>query len=255
MSNYEIFESLHPGPSPFILGIWWYVESARLLETAGYPAIGFSSHAISTSFGYEDGEQLPFELLLRTTRKVVAMIKAPFTVDMEGGFSRNTAEIIANIDRLIDAGVAGINLEDTVAGPTRHIQPAATFAAVIEAIANHLSRTGRKLFLNIRTDGFLLNMPTALPETVARATIFANAGASGLFVPCISNPADIEQVVGATALPVNVMVIPGLPDYDVLGRLGVKRISMGPFLFSKVYSHAARLAQQVQEQNNFQLLL
>lgn len=255
MNHYETFNALHHGSAAFILGNCWDVESARLLEAARYPAIGFSSHAISTAFGYEDGEQLPFDLLLRTTQKVTATINVPFTVDMEGGFSRNTAEIIANIDRLIDAGAAGINLEDTVAGSTRSIQPAKEFAAVIEAIAGHLYRTNRKLFLNIRTDGFLLNIPTALQETLTRAKIYANAGANGLFVPCISGPADIGQVVQSTPLPVNVMVVPGLPDFGILEGLGVKRISMGPFLFSKVYSHAASLAQKVQEQKDFHFIL
>ncbi|HLZ88040.1 MAG TPA: isocitrate lyase/phosphoenolpyruvate mutase family protein, partial [Puia sp.] len=119
------------------------------------------------------------------------------------------------------------------------------FSRIIAAIAGHLSRNHRKLFLNIRTDGFLLDLPTALPETLTRIKAYGNAGADGIFVPCISAPQDIEQVVTATTLPVNVMAIPGLPAFETLQQLGVKRISMGPFLFNKVYAHAATLAAQV----------
>ncbi|HXB08798.1 MAG TPA: isocitrate lyase/phosphoenolpyruvate mutase family protein [Puia sp.] len=255
MSYYETFTALHRGDAPLLLGNCWDVQSAKVLEAAGYPAIGFSSHALSTALGYEDGERLPFDLLLRCTRRVTETVNIPFTVDMEGGFSRSITGILENIDKLIDAGAAGINLEDTIAGTARTFQKATEFAAIIEAIAGHLSRTRRRLFLNIRTDGYLLDIPTALNETLSRISIYENAGANGIFVPCITAGSDIEQIVHATTLPVNVMAIPGLPDIPTLRELGVKRISMGPFLFSKVYDQAAILAQKIYEDNNLQPIL
>ena len=250
MSHYETFTRLHQGPAPFLLGNCWDVNSAKILESAGYPAIGFSSHALSAALGYADGEQLPFDLLLRMTKRVVECIRIPFTVDMEGGFSRNSSQIIANIEKLLDAGAAGINLEDTVAGETREFLPARSFAAIIEAIATHLEKANRKLFLNIRTDAFLLNSPTALPETLARVRIYQSAGANGIFVPCITAPGDIEQVVDATTLPINVMAMPGLPGFDILQQSGVKRISMGPFLFAKTNALTASLAEKIHTERN-----
>jgi 2-methylisocitrate lyase-like PEP mutase family enzyme len=255
MNHYETFVRLHQGPAPLLLGNCWDVQSAKLLQTAGYPAIGFSSHALSTALGYEDGERLPFDLLLRMTQKITETISIPFTVDMEGGYSRSIDGILANIDKLLDAGIAGINLEDTIAGTSRTFQPAKDFAKIIAAVADHLSRTNRKLFLNIRTDGFLLDIPTALPETLNRTKTYENAGASGIFVPCITGQTDIEQVVGVTKLPVNVMAIPGLPDPETLQQLGVRRISMGPFLFSKVYEQASALAQKVYQQKDLSPIL
>jgi 2-methylisocitrate lyase-like PEP mutase family enzyme len=255
MSYYETFARLHQGPDPFLLGNCWDVQSARTLESAGYAAIGFSSHALSTALGYEDGERLPFDLLLRMTQRVAASIHVPFTVDMEGGFSRSIDGILANIDRLLNVGAAGINLEDTVAGTTRELLPAKDFAAIIKAVADHLSRSNRSLFVNIRTDGFLLGLPNALPETLTRIRIFESAGASGIFVPCITDPDDIDQVVGATTLPINVMAVPGLPNWPALQRLGVKRVSMGPFLFSKVYEQAASLAKKVLSEKDLSPIL
>jgi 2-methylisocitrate lyase-like PEP mutase family enzyme len=211
MSYYESFVRLHQGPTPLLLGNCWDVNSAKLLETAGYPAAGFSSHALSTALGYEDGEQLPFDWLLRMTRRVSETIRIPFTVDMEGGFSRSIDGILENIDALHEAGAAGINLEDTIADGGRHFQAATDFARILAAVADHLSRTNRKLFLNVRTDAFLLGSPTALEETLSRLRVYETAGAAGIFVPCIIDPGEIQQVVNATALPVNVMCMPGLP--------------------------------------------
>jgi len=256
MSYHESFTRLHQGPSPLLLANCWDVQSAKTIESAGYSAVGFSSHALSTALGYEDGENLPFDLLLRMTKRVVESIKIPFTVDMEGGFSRNIDGILDNILRLHEAGVAGINLEDTVTeGSNRFFLPAKDFAKTIEAITGHLQQRNLKLFINIRTDGFLLNLPAALPETLTRIRLYEAAGANGIFVPCITGAADIRQVVDATALPINVMAIPGLPDLPSLQALGVRRISMGPFLFSKVYAYAADLARKVYMENNLLPLL
>jgi len=255
MSYYETFARLHRSPNPLLLGNCWDVDSAKILAEAGYKAIGFSSHALAASLGYEDGEQLPFDLLVRMAKRTVGVLNVPFTVDMEGGYSRTIDGILANIDRLHDAGVAGINLEDTIPGPPRQVQPADDFKKILSAVANHLSRNNRQLFLNIRTDGFLLDMPTALPETLTRIRAYENAGADGIFVPCITDRQDIATVVTATALPINVMCMPALPDFDTLELLGVKRISMGPFLFSKVHDHTGQLAKGILTEKNFSSII
>jgi len=255
MNTFETFSQLHQNPTPFLLGNVLDVNSAKLFEANGYKAIGVSSQALANSWGYEDGENLPFETLLQLAKRVVEVVDIPFSVDMEGGYSRTIAGIIANINKLHDAGVAGINLEDTIAGATRNLLPVDEFQKILAAIADHISRNNLKLFLNIRTDGFLLGMPTALSETLTRIGSYENSGASGIFVPCITNKDDIKAVVNATKLPVNVMCMPDLPGFEELGVLGVKRISMGPFLFNKVYDAAGKLAKAVISDKNFSSIL
>jgi 2-methylisocitrate lyase-like PEP mutase family enzyme len=98
-------------------------------------------------------------------------------------------------------------------------------------------------------------MPTALAETLTRIRSYESAGADGIFVPCITNPNDIKQVVQSTTLPVNVMCMPGLPDFNELGSLGVKRISMGPFFFNKVYANAEKLSKTISDAENFSSIL
>jgi 2-methylisocitrate lyase-like PEP mutase family enzyme len=98
-------------------------------------------------------------------------------------------------------------------------------------------------------------MPTALDETLTRIKSYENLGANGIFTPCITAKDDIAAVVNSTKLPVNVMCMPALPDFETLGLLGVKRISMGPFLFNKVYEQAAKLALSVAHDQNFLSIL
>jgi len=111
------------------------------------------------------------------------------------------------------------------------------------------------MFLNIRTDAFLLGMPAALDETIPRIKLYEQAGAAGIFVPCIVQENAINEVVHATTLPINVMCMPGLPDFDVLSSLGVKRISMGGFFYNKIYAGVQALSKSLRSDNNFSTIL
>ena len=255
MSYYETFSQLHKNAAPLLLGNIWDVNSAKIFETNGYKAIGTSSLAVAKSFGYEDGENLPFENLLQLAKSVVKAVRIPFTVDIEGGYTRTIEGITENIRKLHDAGVVGINLEDTIAGNTRALQPVIEFQKILSATAACISRNNFKMFVNIRTDGFLLGLPAALSETLTRINSYKDLGADGIFVPCITNSADIKKVVAATDLPINVMCMPGLPDFDELASLGVKRISMGGFFFNKIYDKVEQLAKEISDQNNFSSIL
>jgi 2-methylisocitrate lyase-like PEP mutase family enzyme len=251
MTHFETFKQLHKNPAPLLLGNIWDVNSAKIFAANGYKAIGTSSQAVATAFGYNDGEELPFEILLQLAKRVVEVVDIPFTVDIEGGYGRSVNVITDHIQKLHDVGVVGINLEDSIPGATRQLLPVAEFQKILEAVAGYISRNNLNLFLNIRTDGFLLGLPTALRETLTRIKSYENAGAGGIFTPCIISADDIKEVVNATRLPINVMCMPGLPDFKALELLGVKRISMGPFLFNKVYETAAKLARTVNNDGNF----
>ncbi len=251
MSQFETFSQLHQQAEPFLLGNIWDVNSAHILEGAGYKAIGTSSHALAATFGYEDGENLPFDMLLRVAKRVVATVKIPFTVDIEGGYSDMAAGIVEHIKMLHEAGVAGINLEDTRTKPSRTLRPADEFRQLLTKIADELERENIKIFLNVRTDAFLLGLPNALDETISRINTYENTGIHGIFVPCVARAEDIATITRETILPVNVMCVPALPDFNALKSLNVKRVSMGPFLFNKMSAQTGTLARNVVEAQNF----
>ena len=254
MKSFETFSQLHQNSTPLLLSNIWDVNSAKIFENKGYKAIGTSSQAVARSLGYDDGEKMPFDALLQLAKRVVEIVNIPFTVDIEGGYNRSITGIIENIEKLHDIGVIGINLEDTIAGASRQLQPVATFQKILSAVAEHIGRNNLKMFLNIRTDGFLLGMPTALTETIMRIKSYENFGVNGIFVPCITNKTDIKEVVNATNLPVNVMCMPALPDFEELKLLGVKRISMGPFVNSYINKKTEDVASAILQDNNFSCL-
>ncbi len=227
MKSFEDFLTLHQQPEPLLIGNFWDVKSAQVLAKAGYRALATSSAAVAHSFGYDDGEQLPFELLIQLAKRVHQVTPLPLSVDMEGGFSRSVEGICQNIDRLMDVGVVGINIEDSLPGTARALHAPDSFRKTLEGMVNHLQKKKTRLFINVRTDGFLLGLPQALPETIQRIQAYQTTGVQGIFVPCIVRADDIRAVVASTALPVNVMGMPQLPAFGELQKLGVKRISCG----------------------------
>jgi 2-methylisocitrate lyase-like PEP mutase family enzyme len=66
-------------------------------------------------------------------------------------------------------------------------------------------------------------------EAIDRGKAFADAGASGFFVPRLSDPKQIERIVKEVPLPLNVIAFPGAPDKKIWAMAGVARISHGPF--------------------------
>jgi hypothetical protein len=51
------------------------------------------------------------------------------------------------------------------------------------------------------------------------------------------------------------MAIPGLPGLDRLQQLGVRRASMGNFLYNKTYGAADELVRQIITDRNFSSIL
>jgi 2-methylisocitrate lyase-like PEP mutase family enzyme len=242
MSNYEIFYQLHHQERPLIIANAWNVKSAQMIEQNGYAAIATSSGAISNSLGYEDGEKIPFSELLYIVQRIKVSTNIPLSVDLERGYTNDLSELIENIQKLVDIGVAGINLED--------VQGEEIYLKKLDAIKNHLVRNNQKLFINARTDGFLLKVDSPLETTIRRAKLYQDAGADGLFITGVSDTAIIKEIALSSALPLNVVGTPNLSSIRSLSECGVRRISMAAFLYRATYARLEnRLKEVITEQS------
>jgi 2-methylisocitrate lyase-like PEP mutase family enzyme len=252
ISNYQKFKQLHYENIPFLLPNAWDAKSAKVFRDNGFKAVATSSAAVANALGYEDGEQLPFDELLFIVNRILASIDVPLSVDIEGGYSRLGDEVCENIYKLAYAGVAGINIEDSaVTDGTRQLLDAGETAAKINKIKAYCARHGIEIFLNLRTDTYLLGTDGRFEETSKRIEVFEEAGADGIFIPCLTDLDEMEVFCKKTALPVNVMCMPGLPDFESLGKAGIRRISMGPFMFEYLAKQQAAACSQIRESGNF----
>ncbi len=254
-SRFQTFKALHHSAKLFVLPNAWDANSALIAEKAGFPAVATSSAAVAESLGYEDGEQMPFPDYLFVIGRIAGVVNVPLTVDMEMGYGRTMDDILANMLRLVNLGVAGINIEDSsIVNGTRSLREPGEFAMIIQYLKTKLESQKAGLFINIRCDTYLLNIDDKQMETAKRLKIYSGTGADGIFLPCICDEGDIAEATGLSQLPVSVMCIPGLPDFDKLNELGVKRASMGPFLFRKVYGNIAGLLESSRSKNFAALL-
>jgi 2-methylisocitrate lyase-like PEP mutase family enzyme len=231
------FAKLHVKGNPLLLYNAWDAGSAKAILDAGAKAVATSSWSVAEAQGYRDGEDLPIALMEQIVARIAATIDAPVTIDFEGGYSEDEGELAENVSRLIDLGVVGINFEDRVVKGKGLYAPdqQSRRIAAIRAVAQ---KAGVDLFINARTDTFFQdgNPAAFIEDALTRAGVYEAAGASGFFIPGLIDAALIERICEGVSLPVNVMVMEGVPDNKRLAVLGVARISYGPI----PYLHAMK---------------
>ncbi|KIC64050.1 isocitrate lyase/PEP mutase family protein [Chryseobacterium taiwanense] len=252
MTHIQTFKELHTNEEPLLLGNVWNPQSAKVYEKLGYKALATSSSAVAHSLGYEDGENMTFDEYLYIIERILKSISIPLTVDLEGGYGKNAEEIVSNISKLAERGVVGINIEDSVmVNGIRQITDKEIVYEKLKSVISKLKENNIDIFVNLRTDPFLLGLENPVEETLQRIKLFEKAGIDGIFVPCITSENDIETIVNSTILPVNVMAMPELPDFITLKRLGVKRISSGNFANGYIYKSLEEKGLEIIKEKSF----
>ncbi|MCF6322738.1 MAG: isocitrate lyase/phosphoenolpyruvate mutase family protein [Gammaproteobacteria bacterium] len=252
MSHFQAFNLSHQKKQSLLIGNVWDVQSALMFEKMGFKALGTSSAAIASSLGYEDGEQISFDELYSVVQSIVSKITIPLTVDIEAGYSRKNSKIIENIVLLSQLGVVGVNLEDSIVEDgNRNLVDSTIFVETIKSIKQYFLEKNINIFLNIRTDPYVIGLDNALNQSMSRAKLYEEAGADGIFIPCISDENEIKCLVDSVSLPVNVMAVSNLPDFSILERIGVKRISMGPFVYSKTNDNLKAILTEIKDTQSF----
>jgi len=227
-SKFETFAALHVPGDPVVLYNIWDVGSALAVVKAGATALATGSHPVADANGWPDGQQVPLDFALSNAKRIVDAVELPLTVDFESAYSDDPEEGASNVARLSQAGAVGCNFEDQVIGG-EGLHP---LDLQVRRIAAIRSAVGAEFFINARTDLFLKTQTyddALIDKVVERGRAFADAGASGFFVPRLADPKQIERVVREVPLPLNVIAFPGGPDKAVWANAGVARISHGPF--------------------------
>ena len=227
-SKFETFATLHVPGDPVIIYNIWDVGSALAVVAAGAKALATGSHPVADAHGFPDGQNVPMDFAFANAKRIVDAVELPLTVDFEGAYSTDPQEGGANVARLKETGAVGCNFEDQVIGG-EGVHP---LELQVKRIAAIRSAVGSDFFINARTDLFLKTQTyddALVDQVVERGKAFADAGASGFFVPRLADPAQIERIVREVPLPLNAIAFPGAPDKKVWIEAGVARISHGPF--------------------------
>ncbi|MGL3107639.1 isocitrate lyase/PEP mutase family protein [Bradyrhizobium sp. BR 1432] len=227
----ETFRELHRKGDPLVLFNAWDAATAKAIAKTS-PAIATSSGAVASALGYADGENVPLDVVTGLVSRITASVSVPVSIDLEAGYGDSPEAAAKSASEVVKAGAVGINIEDGLSGGKRQLVSPERHAAKIKAVRDVAQELGIHLFINARTDPFLLKSGSpdeCLNEAAKRAKVYAEAGADGIFVPGLTDLAYIEKLVQLTPLPVNIMVTQGVPEIRDLARVGVRRVSLGPW--------------------------
>lgn len=242
-SSHATFAALHVPGDPVILYNIWDVGSAHAVVEAGARALATGSHPVADANGWPDGQNVPLDFALANARRIVERVEVPVTVDFEGAYSTDPQQGAENVASLAATGAVGCNFEDQVIGGDG-IHPVDLQVKRIEAIR---STVGEEFYINARTDLLIkssVHDDRLIDDVIARGKRFADAGASGFFVPRLSDPKQIERIVREVPLPLNVIAFPGAPDKKVWAEAGVARISHGPFPHRALMAKLTEMARE-----------
>jgi 2-methylisocitrate lyase-like PEP mutase family enzyme len=242
-SKFETFAALHVPGDPLILYNIWDPGSANAVAAAGAKALATGSHPVGDASGFGDGQQVPLDYVFDNTARIVAAVDLPLSVDFEGVYSADPEQGAANVARLKETGAVGCNFEDQVIGG-EGLHP---LDLQVKRIAAIRQAVGRDFYINARTDLFLKTQTyddALVDRAIERGNAFVDAGASGFFVPRLSDPKQIERVVREVPLPLNVIAFPGAPDKKIWAEAGVARISHGPFPHRALMAKLTEMARE-----------
>ncbi|MCP2169077.1 isocitrate lyase/PEP mutase family protein [Goodfellowiella coeruleoviolacea] len=252
-----LFHSLHTSGQVLALPNAWDVASALLVQQAGASAVATTSAGVAWSLGAADGDHLDRDRALDLVARIASAVSVPVTADIERGFAATPDGVADTIRGVLAAGAVGVNLEDSVdvvdeqtgQATGRGLRAAGEQADRIAAARQAADAAGVRLFINARVDTYLLGVGETpelrFAETVDRAAAYLRAGANGIFVPGVVDPATVADLVKQVAAPLNVLAGPGAPAVPDLAALGVARVSLGSGIAEAAYAVARRSAEEM----------
>ncbi len=248
------FRHLHERPGIFVIPNPWDAGSAKLLASLGFEALATTSAGFAFSEGKPDAEgAVTRDDTLRNVRAIVDATALPVSADLENGFGDEPSDCADTIRLAAQAGLAGGSIEDATG---RANDPIYAFDRAVERVKAAV-RAARALphdfVLTARAEN-LINGRDDLDDTIRRLQAFAEVGADVLYAPGLKKSEHIERVVKAVA-PKPVNVVMGLAGpalgLDVLGGLGVKRVSVGSAFARAAYGALIDAAREVRDRGTF----
>jgi 2-methylisocitrate lyase-like PEP mutase family enzyme len=225
-----------------LVNVWDVISAQVVADVPGTTALATASHSIASSYGFEDGENIPVDLMLEAVGRIVRATALPVTADLEGGYG-DAAETVR---RAIGLGVVGANIED-------QMKPVSEAARQVEDVMRAAEAEGVPDFvLNARTDAFHLGRDRDpadnLAAAVERGRAYLDAGAPVVFVPAVLGEEQVATLVEAFGPQrLTLIAIPGNPSLARLEELGVGRVSFGPLSQNVALTALQELAEGVVE--------
>jgi 2-methylisocitrate lyase-like PEP mutase family enzyme len=252
------FADRHRGPGILVLPNAWDPGSAIVLASAGFPFVATTSAGMAFAEGVPDGEQMSRSRMLELVARIAAAVEVPVSADLEAGYGPRPADVAETVAGAVAAGTVGCNIEDSTGDPDRPLFELELAVERIRAGAEAARASGIPFVLNARADPYLVRLGTPeenLAESIRRANAYREAGADCLFVPGVTDPDAIRELVREIDGPLNVLGARGGASSALsvaeLEALGVRRVSIGGSLELATLGLVRRAAEELRERGTF----
>lgn len=250
-----VFQALHQRPEVFVIANPWDAGTARILTALGFAALSTTSAGLAFTLGRRDGARsVSREEALANAKSIVDATHLPVAADLENGYG-HAPEDAAQTIRLAaeQAGLVGGSIEDATGDPA---QPIYDFDHAVERVAAAAAAAHSLSFpfmFVARAENYLHGRPD-LDDTIKRLQAYEAAGAEVLYAPGITQPDDMRAVCASVNKPVNMLVgLKNSPKLTVaeLGKLGVRRISIGSGFSRAAITAFVHAAREVRDDGTF----
>lgn len=236
--------------------------SARLIEKAGFKAVQCSGYSFSIAAGYKKESDVSLDENIEWTRQIAESVDIPIMADAEDGYG-GPEEVIDTVERFVEAGVAGLNIEDQILGGNGKL-------SIIDAdlmdqkimVARETSEVedNRDFIINGRTDALRStnDRNEGLEIAIDRANQYLESGADLAFITYIETLDEVKKAVKEVKGPVSIAA--GMP-YNIgsfsivdLRKCGVKRVSLPTLLIFSSLQAISNSLEHIMEDNLSKML-
>jgi 2-methylisocitrate lyase-like PEP mutase family enzyme len=226
----------------------WDIGSAKVLAHLQYQALATTSSGFANTLGRRDGGVTRDEAIAHGA-ELARATPLPVSADLENGYATSPDDVAATVARAATSGLAGCSIEDWAAD-ARAIYDRGLARERVAAAAEAAHAGPVRLVLTARAENHIRGVDD-LDDTIDRLQGYASVGADVVYAPGITSPEQIRQVVDAVDVPVNVLVVPGVPPIAELAELGVARVSVGGAFALAALGALATAARELQERGTY----
>jgi 2-methylisocitrate lyase-like PEP mutase family enzyme len=219
----------------------WDIGTARLMEALGFEALATTSAGHAASLGRTDSKVTKSEILDHS-QELVEAIEVPLSADLENGFAHDPEGVALTITQAASVGLAGGSVEDYSIDDNNPIYELNHAVERVAAAVAAAKPTG--FVVTARAENHIRGIQD-LDDTITRLVAYADAGADCVYAPGASSPEQIEAIVEAVGVPVNVLALPNAPSVPELAKLGVARVSVGSGFSLIAYGAIVRASQEL----------
>jgi 2-methylisocitrate lyase-like PEP mutase family enzyme len=198
MSKSGILKNLLNSDETLIIPDAYDPISAKLIENTGFKAVQCSGYSFSIAAGYKKEIDVSLDENIEWTHRIVESVNIPVMADAEDGYG-SPEEVINTLERFMQIGVAGVNLEDQIPNGKKKVSVVDSDLMeqkIIVARETADVMDNPDFIINARTDALrsTVDRSTGLELAIDRANQYLETGADIAFITYVETLDEVKTI-------------------------------------------------------------